>query len=121
MGAASDRDLNPDIFATKASQELYRKIVREGIVELSRQNALPDLEMPVPKYLLMIVGEDDPEVHLFIIISKADYSDTLVCFHVLEQKSYVEKVLDCDAIIARAGEFDNRRMKWNDLPWKEAE
>ena len=121
MGAASDRDLNPDIFVTRASQELYDEIGREGIVDLPRRNVLPDLRMSVPKYLLMIVGEDDPKVHLFIIISKADYSDTLVRFHVLEQRSYVEKVFDCDNIVARAAEFIDRRMKWNDLPWRNAE
>lgn len=117
MGAASDRDLNPDIFVTKASQELYDKIDRKGIVELPRRNVLPDLRMSVPKYLL-VIDDADPKVRLFIVISMPDRSDSLVQLHLLEQKSYVEKVFDCDDLVARADEFVDRRMRWNDLPWR---
>ena len=117
MGAVSDRDLNPDIFVTKASQELYDKIDREGIVELPRRNVLPDLRMSVPKYLL-VIDDADPKVRLFIVISMPDRSDSLVQLHLLEQKSYVEKVFDCDDLVARADEFVDRRMRWNDLPWR---
>lgn len=117
LDAAADRELNPDIFTIESSLELLDRIEHEGVVELPKQQVFPNQQTSVPKYLLAL-GDDAAEIHLFIVLSVADSSDTFVCLHVLEQNSYVQRVFDCDEILENKVNLVNQRMKWNDLPWR---
>jgi hypothetical protein len=112
LSAASDRDTNPSVFVVRATQELNEEIETNGMVTLAKRSVCPGPETSSPKYLVVL---DELQIRLFIVFGIVDLNDLNVRLSLLEQKAYVQRIFNTEAILADADNIVDQLIRWNDL------
>lgn len=82
------------------------------MVTLAKRSVCPGPETSSPKYLVVL---DELQIRLFIVFGIVDLNDLNVRLSLLEQKAYVQRIFNTEAILADADNIVDQLIRWNDL------